>query len=556
MTTQNDPPVAINDPRPVCTPVASQAAHASAVDLVLPLAAVGAAGVVAGYGYVRRTRRARTRTTPGGPSAAPAVEPLAELDRRTRASLVEADDCIRTSREELACAVALSGTGPAAPYARAVREAETELAAAFAMRQRYDEGVPAEEAARRHALAGIDGRCAEAGRRLDAEAAGFDRLRGPEFGTGAALEAAEARFRELAGRTGTAQATLADLAVRYAPTASAGVTGYVEQAKDRLVFATSRLNRARQTADRGEPGRAALHLRAAEGGVAQAAVFVDEVHRLATALTTAARWLPAALTGAEAQLARVRAAGPAALPAVPSGELRSRLLHADAVLDSVRQEVTARRPHDPLGLLRRVVGATAPLDTGRGGVLAAAASLVARSEVAGAGGFVTTHRGVVGAEARTRLAAAERCLARVDGRSGVRAPQDGVAGAPGEKSAGAPTDAPAGVPLGVPADASADISADVPADVSVRVPAEIPADVLADVMTDALACGDLATQARELAELDVRTHGNPHDGPTAHESGLAGAVLGGLLSPGAAQDGTPPSFGGPRTRDRRGQAPP
>ncbi|MFD7873132.1 hypothetical protein ACFV5G_03210 [Streptomyces sp. NPDC059766] len=535
MTTQHDPPVAITGPRPTCTPVAAQAAQASAVDLVLPLAAVGAAGVVAGYGYVRRTRRARTRTTPGGPSTAPAVEPLAELDRRTQALLVEADDCVRTSREELACAAALSGTGPAAPYARAVREAEAELAAAFAMRQRYDEGVPAEETARRHTLAGIDGRCAEAGRRLDAEAAGFDRLRGPEFGAGAALEAAEARFRQLAGRTGAAQATLAELTARYGPAASAGVTGYVEQAKDRLVFATSRLNRARQTADRGEPGRAALHLRAAEGGVAQAAVFVDEVHRLATALTTAARWLPAALTGAEAQLARVRAAGPAARPAVPSGELRSRLLHADAVLDSVRQEVTAPRPHDPLGLLRRVVRATAPLDTGRGGVLAAAASLVARSDVAGASGFVATHRGVVGAEARTRLAAAERCLAWMDGRADGRAPQDGAAGAPEEDPAAVPADIPADVPIGVPAD------------VSVSVPA--------DVLTDVLACGDLATQARELAELDVRTHGNPHDGPTAHESGLAGAVLGGLLSPGAAQDGTPPSFGGPRTRERRGPAP-
>ncbi|MGP4049440.1 hypothetical protein [Streptomyces sp. 2A115] len=35
-------------------------------DLVLPLVAAGGAGALAAYGYVRRKRRARSRTTPGG----------------------------------------------------------------------------------------------------------------------------------------------------------------------------------------------------------------------------------------------------------------------------------------------------------------------------------------------------------------------------------------------------------------------------------------------------------------------------------------------------------
>ncbi|MEU1037565.1 hypothetical protein ACFYP4_18695 [Streptomyces sp. NPDC005551] len=38
----------------------------SGADLVLPLATVTVAGALAAYGYLRRTRRARTRTTPGG----------------------------------------------------------------------------------------------------------------------------------------------------------------------------------------------------------------------------------------------------------------------------------------------------------------------------------------------------------------------------------------------------------------------------------------------------------------------------------------------------------
>ncbi|MFD9001754.1 hypothetical protein ACFV0T_12400 [Streptomyces sp. NPDC059582] len=598
MTTGNDAPVAITAPgATACAAAAPQDDGASAVDLVLPLAAVGAAGVVAGYGYVRRTRRARTRTTPGGAPAGTSLTPLAELDERARALLVEADDCVRTSREELALATVLSGTEPAQPYARAVREAEAELAAAFAMRQRYDEGVPAEEAARRHALTGIAGRCAEAGRRLDAEASAFDRLRGPELGTGAALELAEARFRELAGRTGAAEVTLAELAVRYGPNATAGITGYVEQAKDRLVFATTRLNRARQTADRGEPGRAAVHLRAAEGAVAQAAVFVDEVHRLATDLATAAQWLPAALTGAEAAIAPVRARTTGAVPdpGAAVGKLRSRLLHADAVLDSIRQEVTARRPYDPLDLLRRVVRATTPLGAGRGGVLAAAASLVARDATAGAGGFVATHRGAVGAEARTRLAAARRRLAAAD-RSTSGAPTatgllaTGTTDAPATADLIATDTTPTVAPFPT-SDARArantdQTAADLPAahgpttsnlsaahgpTTADPLPAGDPATThrpatggpaatdpfAADdpATADLLAADDLARQARHLAEQDVRTHGNPHDRVVAHQSGLAGAVLGGVLLGGAAPDGTPSSFGGPRTRGRRGTAP-
>ncbi|MCZ0987124.1 hypothetical protein O1M54_18330 [Streptomyces diastatochromogenes] len=74
---------------------------------------------------------------------------------------------------------------------------------------------------------------------------------------GAALEVAEARFRELAARTATAQATAAELHQRYAPSAGSPVTGYVEQAKDRLVFATAQLNESRQAADTGDRRRAA-----------------------------------------------------------------------------------------------------------------------------------------------------------------------------------------------------------------------------------------------------------------------------------------------------------
>ncbi|MDT9697775.1 hypothetical protein [Streptomyces sp. P17] len=407
MTSGVDAPVAGGSERPVAGASAQQEPESSPGDLVLPLVAAVAAVAVAGYGYVRRTRRLRTRTTPGGePLPAQGRPPLGELDARARGLLVDADDWVRTSREELSFAEARAGAEAVAPFAQALRDAEGELASAFRMRQRFDDGVPDDDTRRQQALAGIVGRCEEAGRRLDAEAAGFDQLRGLEGDVGGALEVAEARFRELTARTGSADATLTDLGKRYGPAAVADVSGYVEQAKDRLVFATSRLNEARQGADLGETERAIRNLRTAEGAVAQAAVFVDSVERLAEELASAAGLVSAALTGGEAEIAgaRERAAGS------PGGQADVRISHADRVLADVREEVTGG-PYDPMEALRRIVRGVLPVADGRAGVLSAAAALMARSSTGAAHDHITTHRGAVGSAPRTRLAEAERLLA-------------------------------------------------------------------------------------------------------------------------------------------------
>ncbi|GAA0918639.1 hypothetical protein GCM10009549_36380 [Streptomyces thermoalcalitolerans] len=480
MTIGSSTAVALSPTGPVAVAAAPRQDETSAASLALPLVVAVAASVLGMYGYLRRLRRSKTRTTPGGSPSSSSPSPAGELDERSRDLLVRADDWVRTSREELGFAEARFDAAAVEPFAQAVRAAEAELAIAFRMRRRHDQGVPEDPAARRQALAGVIGRCEEAGRLLDTAADGFDELRGLERDIRGALKATETRFRELTSRARTAEATLAGLARRYAPSATEHVTGYAEQAKDRLMFATTRLNRAHQEADRGESERAAGQLRAAEGAVAQAAVFLDGIERLAAELDEAAAMVPAALSGAEAE----RAGAAERLTDVPAGEAQARILHADTVLASVRQETTSGRPYDPLDILRRIVEATAPLATGRTGVLSAAALLTARSAAAATADFVTTHRGAVGASARTLLAEAEHLLAA-------------------------------------------------------RPPADVP-------HADAL-----AREARDQAEQDVRAHGNPYAEADARAPGAAGAALGGILLLGSSPTATPPSFGGPRTRNRR-----
>ncbi|MFF2131381.1 hypothetical protein ACFVW1_39700 [Streptomyces olivochromogenes] len=453
-------------------------------DLVPPLVAVVTAGALAAFSYARRTRRARTRTTPGGGTPHPV--PFAELGRRAGRLLVEIDDCVRTGTEELGWAAARFGEEDAETYAEALAFARSELTASFRLWQRLDEALTDDSLVRRQLLEEIVARCTEAGRRLDAEAPGFDLLRALERTLPAALESAEARLRELTARTPAAEATLTELRERYAPSASLSVAGNVEQAKDRLVFATTRLERARQSLDRGEGARATAYLRAAEAAVDQADLFVAGIDRVASELASATALLPGALRDADAEL--VAAHG---LPAV--GALPGRITHAASAVADVRREITGGvRPYDPLGALRRLADAGAPLlaedrvpvdRTFLDRAFLDHALLPARSVVALAADFVTTHRGAVGVEARTRLSEAERHLAL--------APR---------------------------------------------------------TLVDVRRADGLALEAQQLAERDVRAYGNPYAGPEG--AGVGGAVLGGILlddTPGAPAG----SFGGPRTRGRR-----
>ncbi|MEU0211359.1 hypothetical protein [Streptomyces canus] len=391
------PWMTINDDAPVAGARTSAAAPAedetSGTDLVLPVAALAVVLALAAYGSFRRIRRTRSRTTPAaagtthvGAYPAPGTQPpLTDLDDRSQTALVDADNRLRAFRQELPFAEAVSGPEAVSPFATAAEAAEAELSAACAIRARYEEGVPEEAAA----LAGVVGRCEEAERRLTAAGESLRTLRALDRDPAAALSSAETRFRELTARTAGAEAPLDD-----------SVTGYPELAKDGLVTATEHLNQTHQATASGRPDEAADHLRAAETAISRADVLVTAVARLRSARTEAARLIPPALTGAEAELAPFRDG------TAYEGETYARLLHADAVLAAVRQETTSGQPYDPLGVLRRIVQATAPLATGRSGVLAVAALLVARESVAAADDYVTVHREAVGAAPRVLLSRA------------------------------------------------------------------------------------------------------------------------------------------------------
>ncbi|WP_326658173.1 TPM domain-containing protein [Streptomyces sp. NBC_00385] len=531
-------------PTPAITPGADDpgtgsSGGTSTGDLVLPIVLVGGAAAVAAYAFTRRKRRATTRTTPGATGWGPAgggrdepqpPTPLPELDARAKETLVATDDAVRTSDEELGFATAQFGEEAAAPFTEAVTYAKGELTTAFRLRQQLDDAFPEDDATRRRMLDEIISRCADANARLDDVSEDFDRLRELERDAPRALAAAETAFRALAVRASAAEATLTTLRGRYAESASAPVAGGIEQAKDRLVFATSSLNQARQAVDGGDHAAAAVYVRAAEGAVGQAATLVDAVDRRARELEEAAARLPAALTETETDLADAGGLLEGTAEGVSTADLRGRIARAQTVARDVRAELGAGA-YDPIDALRRVEEADAVLDEALAGAreqeqgdrrarsLLDQTMLTARSAIGGAADYVTTNRGAVGSQARTRLAEAQRRLERAGELAGTDDPQAALA--------------------------------------------------------EAQRADALAGEARSLAEQDVRAYGGrggPGGGMPGGGGGMGGAVLGGIIlggllgggggrgggfggggfGGGFGGGGGPGSFGGGGTRGRRG----
>ncbi|AUH40822.1 TPM domain-containing protein [Streptomyces sp. CMB-StM0423] len=506
---------------------------ASPTDFVVPLVAALAVALAAAL-FISRRRSARRRGPPHWPHEDTSTP---DLDARAKGLLVETDDAVRTSQEELGFATDQFGEEATRPFADAVGYARDELTAAFRLRQALDDARPEDDDARRDMLEEIVARCTDANARLDAESDAFDRLRAMVTRAPQILATAEAAARRLPDRIGAAESRLTVLADGYDPAASAAVAGNPAAARDRLQFAGEHLTHARTALGTDDPATAAVHVRAAESALDQAGTLVAAVERREHELREAAARLTDALRDIREDLAAAQEVE-RGTPADESGaDAEGRITRAQTVLAEVGQEVAGGR-YDPLAALRRVLAADAALAASlaaadgreeterRARRLLDQALIGARSSVAAARDFVTTHRGGIGPAARTRLGEGERHL----------------------RLAGEPADS----------DASG-------------------------ALRHAQRADELGREARRLAEQDVQGFdgsygGGPFGGPAGSGYGgggrggmgtgmLAGIILGGMLGDGSG-DGSggrrgatgfgggfgrgPGTFGGGGTRGRMG----
>lgn len=405
---------------------------------VLVMLAVIAAAVTGLLLWSRRRKRKRReadfaaaqRVDPADPTALAAV-PLDTLDELSRSIVVEVDNAVRTSENELALAVEEFGDKDTAPFRAAVTAAKTTLAQAFNARQILDDAVPETAQQRRDLLTRVIVAAAKADRELDAQREAFAGLRDLVINAPSRLDALTQQMVDLTARIAPAEQTLTGLHQRYAPAALDSVADNVETAKQRLVFADQNITDGRTLVARPAGRQSGLvdAIHAAESALGQARTMLDAVDSAATDINRAIATLPDAITdiqngikAANAQLAQGGTAEAAALTAARDAATR-------AVTDAQATSGT-----DPLGAFTALTQADADLDR----LLATVAEereaaermrrafeqalFTAQARVRGVSDFIDTRRGSIGPEARTRLAEAVRQLQAAQDKQGTDLP--------------------------------------------------------------------------------------------------------------------------------------
>ncbi len=477
------------------------------------LGAIALVLIVGGLWWIVRSRAGGGASRPaaagagaGDPNADLVALKPKDLEELANCILVEADDAIRDSDQELGFAQAQFGDEAAAPFVAAVAAARDDLKGAFTIRQRLDDATPEDAPTRRQMLIDLVVAARKAQDRLHAETHRFDELRALEQEAPDILAKLPAKADALEARLPAAKATLTDLA-QYADADWQVVASNVEKAKTRIEAVYAAADEGTKALAAGTAGIAAHAARLGEDGLAQGAAFLDAIDRLSAELEKARTEVDAELAAAVADLAKAKAAaadGPAdpdvARKLAEAGQL---LTEARTALDPPKPDVTgaydkARRANEAADAIEAGIR-DAREQAAREAARLQASIQAAQVAVTRASDYIGGQRGGIGAEARTRVAEARRHF-----ETAVKL---------------APTDA-------------------------------------ANALAEADTATSLATQAEQLAQQDYNRWNDPfRNGPPSgwgggHSAGsdIGGAIIGGiigsLLSGGGRRGGGFGGFGG------------
>ena len=369
------------------------------------LLAAGGVAVVGGGGYAlfRLSKRRKAAPAPGEGEAVPALpfDGLTdeELSQRGSALLVEIDDAVKTSEQELDFAEAEFGRDEVTPFHEALTNAKAELQAAFAARGGLDsEELPDVE--RRALLVEVVERTERADAVLDAQAEAFAELRDRAARAPELLAALAPKIDDAAARLPGAESALAELKGRYPVAALGDVADNDVEARDRVEFARAALDEGNDAVAAGNHNDAALATRAIEEALQQVDTLVVAIERAGAELERARAALPARLDSLRRDIAEADAAG-------GSADVAGAASAARQVLQAIESR-TSDPELDPVASMARLTDAEAHLDEAlaplrsererleRARALLADALTRAETRVSAVQDFITTRRGAVG----------------------------------------------------------------------------------------------------------------------------------------------------------------
>jgi TPM domain len=400
----------------------SSSSSGSAFWVVLAILAVATVAIA---GFVMYSRRRRSGTPGGaragfgdGPGAGAERLGIEELEAQAARLLVETDDAVKTSDQELGFAVAQFGQESAAAFDTALESAKRDLAEAFRLRSGLDTegGANLPEAQRYSVLQQVVDKCTAANAALDAQTAAFEELRDLQHRTPEALAQLNAQLQTLPDQISTATAVLGQVGAIYSAQALQPVAQNPEQARQLLDYAANAISEAQRQLAAGQTGPAAVATRSAQEALGQVGHLAEAVGRRVADLEQARTGLAAIITEVDEEIAQARGllggADPATAQTLSALEQEAARIKAEA----------AAGPGDPLDQLGRLQAVDARLDEmllglqsehdrrSRAEAMLEQAIFAARSDVAAADDFITTRRGAIGSQARTMQAEASRQL--------------------------------------------------------------------------------------------------------------------------------------------------
>ena len=376
---------------------------------------VGGAAVVGGGAWLV-SRGAKARRKKQGEVAARKQQQLSldELKQRADIALVQLDDTVQQSEQELAFAGAQFGEEAVRPYREALEKAKAGLQEAFGLQQQLDDAFPDSDQERHEWSSRILQIAEGAGAELASHAGSFEQLRDLERNAPQVLESVAQSRQALDGRIANARAILDRLDDVHSGASIEPVRENIAGATRQLPNIDQSIAAGRDAVQRGDGSAAALTVHAAEAALAQASGLLAAVERAEQDLGNSARQLHELVQDSIGDIAAAKT-----LRSTQTVDLAPLIQHVEEQV-----ALAQRRPTDTLTVLANLQRANQRLDEAtvqlrQGGMQLGRqhASLdrwiaSARANIDRAADYIHTRRMGVGVHARQLLATAQHELAQ------------------------------------------------------------------------------------------------------------------------------------------------
>lgn len=333
-------------------------------------------------------------------------------------ALVQADDAVKNGADELAFAVAQFGEDRTRDFAAALASAKADLTRAFRLQQQLDDSEPDSDQQRAEWTHQIRALADGARTSVTTAAAAFDDLRRTEAGAPDTLKVLRSSLAALATRRAASASTIADLRTAYTDTAISTVGANLDAADAALAAGSTAADATDAALASSTVPNVSDQLKAVQDAVAAATQQLDAIDRRRDELLAAQKSIADLVTQATGAMAAAKTLR----DAPPDPDSAAAVNDAIAALQKQLTAVAKPGRRDPAAQLDALVDASDKLDVAvaaaqnqqrrlDGARAALGGAIVsATSQIAAVTDYIDGHRSGVGADARTRLAEAQRQL--------------------------------------------------------------------------------------------------------------------------------------------------